>query len=141
MKLTFDKYFKQLSILVILLIAFVIAWNMVFPEWKAAQWWPFYLAFFFIITTLTHYTLLKSLKNSPGKFIGMFMAVTLGKLLVYLIAIMLNVIYAPFHKLSIIAPFLLFYLVFTFFEVKQLSSIAGNRKIVSDEKKGSTDPQ
>ena len=120
----FDKYLKQLSLMICILIVMVIVWNVIFPMWQAAPWWPFYLTFFFLVTVIVHYTLLNSLKGKPGRFIGMFMAVTLGKLIVYMVTLILNVIYSPFNKPSVIIPFLTFYLFFTFFEMFQLSNVS-----------------
>ncbi len=124
----FDAYLRKLMLLIASIIAIVLIWNSIFPQWKASPWWPFYLTFFFLITVVIHYTLLNSLKSKPQRFVGMFMAVTLGKLVLYMVALILNVIYTPFNKPSIIVPFLAFYVLFTFFEVKQLSAIVGTKK-------------
>lgn len=122
-----DTYLRQVLVIIIVLIILALAWNMLFPHWKAAPWWPLYLSFFVIVTLSAHYILLHSLRNKPKRFIGMFMAVTLGKLVLYLTVLVLNVIYTPFNKVSVIAPFLFFYIVFTFFEMKHLSVRAGGK--------------
>jgi hypothetical protein len=122
MKRFFDPYLKQIGIMTILLLIAGATWNYFFPQWKAADWWPLYLAFFFLINVFSHFLLIQSLKGKPAKFIGLFMGVTLGKLVLYLTALVLNVLYAPFLKASIIVPFLIFYIAFTFFEVKTLSA-------------------
>jgi len=119
----FDKYLKQLSLMIFIIIVMVVSWNLIFPMYQAAPWWPFYLTFFFLVTVIVHYALLNSLKGKPGRFIGMFMAMTLGKLIIYMVTLVLNVIYSPFNKPSVIVPFLTFYLFFTFFEMKQLSTV------------------
>lgn len=136
MKLYFTQYFKQLIIITLILAIVALLWNLIFPLLKIAAWWPFYLIFFFIITSLSHYILFKSLQHTPKKFIGTFMAITLGKLVIYLVAIIINIMYAPFSKLSVIVPFLFFYIVYTFFEVKQLMRVAGKNTAVagSDQK-------
>ncbi len=119
-----NKYLKQIIVVVIILVLLTQFWNMLLPDWKAAPWWPLFLLFFLIVTLTAHFIILRTLKKSPRKFIGMFMALTLGKLVLYLTVLVLNVIFTPFPKASVIAPFLLYYIVFTFFEVKHLSIIA-----------------
>ncbi len=124
MKRIIDPYLQNIGILTFLLLISCAAWNYFLPQWKAAEWWPLYLAYFFLINVLSHYLLTNSLKGKPSRFIGMFMGVTLAKLVLYLTALVLNVIYAPFTKASIIIPFLVFYITYTFFEVKTLSNLA-----------------
>ena len=122
MKRFFNTYLKQVGTMTLLLLLAGAAWNYFFPQWKAAQWWPLYLAFFFLINVIAHYILVKGLEGKPGRFIGLFMGITLAKLVLYLTALVLNVVYAPFQKASIIVPFLVFYIAYTFFEVRTLSS-------------------
>jgi len=137
MKRILKTYNRQIVILVLVLAGFVLLWNNIFPQWKAANWWPFYLAFFILVTVIVHYLLFNSLKRKPGRFIAMFMITTLGKLVLFITALILNVIYSPFHPASIIAPFLFFYLIFTFFEVRQLSVISRGKHSAGKENSSS----
>lgn len=132
-----NTYNRLIVILALVLTGSVLLWNYIFPQWKAANWWPFYLAFFILVTVIVHYMLFNSLKRKPGRFIAMFMITTLGKLVLYITALILNVIYSPFHPASIIAPFLIFYMIFTFFEVRQLALVSRSKHSAGKENSSS----
>ncbi len=133
MKSSFTPYIRLLSLLVIILSGAVLLWNYVFTNWKASCWWPFYLLFFILVTSTVHFILINALKKNPRHFISLFMITTLAKLVLYIVALFLNVIYSPNHPASIIAPFLFFYIVFTFFEVRQLSVLSRKKNMSAPE--------
>jgi hypothetical protein len=135
MNILMNKYLKQLIVVILALVVIIFAWNFFFRSLSVAPWWPFYLAFFVIVTVIIHFLFLNSFRKKPKKFIGVFMIVTLSKLFLFMVVLFLNVIYTPFHKASVIAPFLLFYITFTLFEVKHLIDVAGGKSNGKTQKK------
>lgn len=128
MKLIFDKYLINITIITAVLIVAFLIWNYFLPDFAAAPWWPFFVSFFYLITILIHALLTSGLKKNPNRFIGLFLGVTLGKLILFMVVLLLNVIFAPFEKVSVIVPFLVLYLVYTIYEVKVLSARSVKKK-------------
>lgn len=123
----FDQYILNTIILNIAISLLFILWNLLSPNIKITSFWPIFILFFFIINVIIHKILIHNLEKNPKKFIMLFMSTTLAKLFLYLIALTLSIYFLNFNKISIIIPFLLLYLIYTFYEVKILSSIAKNK--------------
>lgn len=127
MKNFFDKYILNTIILTIAISIFFILWNFLSLNIKIDNFWPFFVLFFFIINITIHKILIHNLEKNPKKFIMLFMSTTLAKLFLYLIALTLSIYFLNYNKISIIIPFLILYIIYTFYEVKTLSSVAKDK--------------
>jgi hypothetical protein len=89
------------------------------PKFQLNTWWIM-ICFFFLITSLFHFGLLRSIKKRPASITIYYMAGTTFKLLLY-IAIML--IYGSLHKetaMVFVLTFFMLYFLYTIFEVALL---------------------
>ena len=80
---------------------------------------PYLFIFFFAVTLLIHYILRKLKQRKDSSFIRMFMLLTFGKLMFFLVVI---VVYAILNKpdaIAFILNFFVLYLSYTIFEVNQ----------------------
>lgn len=87
------------------------------PIWQQHSLSWVLLAFFIVTTALVHYFLLRAGQGDPKAFIRLFMALTTFKLFIFLLVI---VAYGFTHKATaaqFTIHFLVFYLLFTTFEV------------------------
>ena len=111
------KYIVLLVILSgILSLGIFITGKFIFPEFIDSLTWVV-LGYFILVTTIFHAGLVYYSKGRPQVFIRYYMATTTFKLLLHMGII---VIYALFNKedaIRFISSFLIFYIIFTAFEV------------------------
>lgn len=77
----------------------------------------FILLFFWAVTLLVHFSLLRITRLSPRKFVSYFMLTTLVKLMIYFIAILVYVFMVKQDLLPFLLSFFILYILFTCFEV------------------------
>jgi hypothetical protein len=111
------KYIFLLTALTILLsTGIILAGNFLIPQHIDNMTWAL-LVYFVLLTLLFHVGLVQTSKGRPQVFIRYYMASTTFKLLLHMGVI---VIYAIFNKedaIRFITSFLVFYIIFTAFEV------------------------
>jgi len=84
---------------------------------------PFLLAFFFIVTFTIHSYQLKIAKKDIGKFARSNMLMTFFKLMTYSILAVIYIALDREHAIQFVVVLMILYLIFSFFEVKELSKI------------------
>ncbi len=108
--------------LIIFTIIFAIAGFLVtyvLPDQYITPVLPYLFLFFFSVTLLIHYILLKLKAKKESAFIRMFMLLTFAKLLFFLFIL---IIYAFIYRndaIAFIIDFFVLYFFFTIFEVNQ----------------------
>ena len=111
------KYIVLLSILSVIL-AFGILIIQKFISGALIETNTWYLLFYFIVITLAfHYGLVKSSKGRPQVFIRYYMATTTFKLLFHMGVIVIFALFNKTEAIQFITTFLIFYIIFTAFEV------------------------
>jgi hypothetical protein len=100
-----------------------IVFSMFLPEYYLPVM-PALLLFFFVITLIIHAYQVKLAKKNIGKFARTNMLITFFKLVIYSVLAVVYVIRDKAHAIPFIACLLFLYLVFTFFEVSELSRLA-----------------
>ncbi|MCK9617589.1 MAG: hypothetical protein M0R21_07105 [Lentimicrobiaceae bacterium] len=123
MKSQFAVFLKRL-IIFSLIVAFVAIAALYFiPDAYVSPALPWLFIFFVLFTAGVYSVLLKTTKNKFSTFFRYFMIATLGKLLLYLVII---VIYALLYRddaVNFIISFFIAYLLFTAFEVVSVLKI------------------
>jgi len=92
---------------------------------------PFILLFFFLFTWITFTVQSGLVKQEMGKFTRVSMMITLGRLLLSILLTALLIIADKENAIALVIVTGFLYLVFTFFEVSELSAYvrkAGNKK-------------
>jgi heme/copper-type cytochrome/quinol oxidase subunit 4 len=87
------------------------------------------LGLFSVSVTVVHLFLLRSSKGSPQGFIRTFMALTVVKFFVYLTALAVFMMFTNENKRVIAVEFLLYYAIFTVYEVGMLYKQVSTNKI------------
>lgn len=110
------KYLINLSVLVVVLatIIFLLAGKL--ADWQQSICW-YILAYFIIITAVSHLGLERSTKARPQVFVRYYMASTSIRLLAHLIVIVSYGMFNPSNAKFFIITFMILYFVFTIFEV------------------------
>jgi hypothetical protein len=117
MQTAFKSFLIRLAVFSALIAGALLVWNTTMPVWRQHPLSWVLLGFFVVITATMHFILLRSGQGDPKAFVRMFMGLTTFKLFIFLLVI---VAYAFTHKataVSFILHFLVFYLLFTTFEV------------------------
>ncbi len=131
MNLPYKKFLLNLTIFTVgvSIVAFIIFYFL--PIAFTTPAWPYLILFFFSVTLLVHYVLLKSTAKKFSRFTANFMLSTALKLLLYLAVI---VIYALFNKddaINFIITFFALYVLFTIFEVVSILNFSKAKPDVS----------
>jgi len=84
---------------------------------------PILLAFFFIVTWGIHAYQLKMAKKDIGKFARSNMLITFFKLMTYSILAVIYIALEREHAIQFVVGLMFLYLVYSFFEVKEISKI------------------
>ena len=78
---------------------------------------PVMIPFFFVVTAGVYYIMLQSAANRFPRFVNSFMMMTFGKILLYVVAIMIYVLLNKADAFPFVAAFFILYLIFTVYEV------------------------
>jgi hypothetical protein len=120
MSKAFSRFLIFFSLFIVLTGAGLWAWNAYAPVEKTLSY-AWYLFGFFALTTLgVHAFLLRSGDAKPQVFIRRFMAITSAKMFIYLILAVLVAFSDKAQAQVSLFHFLVFYFVFTVFEVVSL---------------------
>lgn len=114
---TFTVFFKKLLILtgITALIAFIAAFYL--PKNFTTPALPFLFIFFVIVTSLVHLLLTKASEKNFQSFAKNFMIATLGKLILYVIVIIIYIIINRSDAIAFTINFFVLYLIYSVFEV------------------------
>ncbi len=96
---------------------------------------PYLFIFYFAITLVVHYVLMKASEKRMSRFVNYFMLATFLKLMLY---IMILVIYVLFNRSDAIPFILTFFILYLFFTVFEIISILSFIKKVNIETKKTT---
>jgi hypothetical protein len=75
------------------------------------------ILFLLLSTNLFHYLLISAITLRPASFVNRFIALTGGRLLFYLLVILVYLVLVKYQPVSFVITFICGYLVFTIFEV------------------------
>ncbi len=106
----------------ILLIAGYLVYRWVIPEFYS-HCILYILIFFFLITNILHYLLLKIKDKSIRKFPTYFMGINFVKMLVYLAFAVIVIIFHKPHARIFLINFLIIYITFSVLEVSEIARI------------------
>jgi uncharacterized membrane protein YqjE len=115
-----------------LLVALVgwLVYSMLLPEYYIPAL-PFLLAFFYVVTLVLHIYQLKMSKKDLGKFTRSNMIVTFIKLMLYSVVAVVYIAIDKENAIPFAACLMVLYLVFTIFEIKELTKISQSK--ISDK--------
>lgn len=97
--------------LIVLLLYFILPDNVLSPSL------PFLIVYFFAITAVVYWVVIKAATHAPRKFVGYFMLATFVKLFIYVLTIFA---YAYFNREDLfpfVIAFFILYVFYTVFEV------------------------
>ncbi len=80
----------------------------------------FYPLFFFLMGSLSRYFLHLSLKKSAARFSSTYMILSVGRMLFYLLLIVITAIWISPGSTTYIIAFLAFYILYTVYEISDL---------------------
>ena len=116
MKSRNTRFLVLLTCLVVALAGLTLLVRSSTPQFVTPYWSPLILLFSIISIAVYFITMNVIKKNDHNKFTNSYMAITLGKLFVYLAAILIYIIIFPEDKKAFVITFLAYYLCFTIFE-------------------------
>jgi len=88
---------------------------------------PFLLIFFYIVTLGIHAYQLRLAKKDMGKFARSNMLITFFKLIIYSVVAVVYIAIDKAHAIPFVVSLMLLYLVYTFFEVSELTKITRSK--------------
>lgn len=109
---------KSTTLTFIVFILGLILYNTILRAYYFATL-PFVLLFFYLVTNLVHAYLLKIADKTSAKFTSQYMAISYIKMFFYLAVAIVFVILNKENAKVFIANFLLFYIIYTVFEVSE----------------------
>jgi hypothetical protein len=108
---------------VIGLISFILKWLL--PAGTLSPSLPFLVIYFFIISAVVHYALLKSTTYSARRFVSYFMLATFVKFFIYVITVFAYAYFNRSDLLPFVISFFVLYILYTIFEVLAIIKKAG----------------
>lgn len=128
MALNYTKFLKKLILFTIAVAVMGTVITYFLPIGFVSPTLPFLYVFFFSVTMLVHYILLKVSLKRPASFINLFMLLTFGKLIFFLSIIIIYSFSFRDDAVPFIIAFFILYLFFTVFEVVQSLAHARERR-------------
>ena len=129
MKKEFFQFSKNLLLLTLLIALLSVSLGYIFPILQLPKEASIVFTFFFSITLLVHFILLKADRKSDSHFIRYFMAATMLKLFLYLTFIISLIFLLKEHAKPLSILFMILYLVYSIFEVGSFLGHIKKRKI------------
>jgi hypothetical protein len=117
MKKTFQSFYKRIILLSAIIEVIAISMYFLLPSRIFSPAAPFLVLFFFAITTVLYYLMLKLTDDRFSRFVNMFMILTFVKLFVYIIII---IVYSLLNKRDVfpfVITFFILYIIYTLFEI------------------------
>lgn len=122
----YKVYLIKLAVIASILVVAFVGFFLLFPT-MSNIWQGMSILFFFAVSAIVHRFLLKEIDN-PKKFVMRFMMTTTMKLLLYLSVILTFVLLNKSQAVAFVIAFLLFYIIFTVFEVLAFVRINKSQK-------------
>jgi hypothetical protein len=132
MKQTYNIFLKKLLLYTLFIGLTGVVFAYVMPARYLTPHWPYLIVFFFSVTLLVHYILLKATLKKTGAFINLFMLLTFGKLIFFLTIMLIYAFTNRDDAPRFIITFFILYLLFTIFEVYQS---LGHSKMLNEKNK------
>jgi hypothetical protein len=124
----FSRFLSRLAILSGVIGVGLYCWTRFAPlHYTYAYSWLL-LGFFVLVTGLIHYQLMRSAQGDPQRFVRTFMTLTSLKLFTFLIILTIYAFLARQNVVVFTIHFLIFYLIFTVFEVAALYKFLRHKK-------------
>lgn len=124
----FNKYTIKLLFFSGVMGILVLTAYFLLPTEKFSPAIPFLILLFFSVSLIVHYILLKAKAKRFSKFSAAFMLSTFARLFFYLIIIVLYMINFKSDAINFTVAFLILYVFYTFFEVRELLLSSTNSK-------------
>ncbi len=125
---SFKKFSLHLTLYTIgISILTFIVFHFIPKEFYNAEW-PYLIVFFYSVTFLVHFVLLKSTEKKFSKFYSSFMLSTTAKLMLYLTVLVVYSLLNKNNAVNFIITFLILYILFTIFEVASAVKLSNKKK-------------
>lgn len=111
-------FIRNLILFSIVLAVVIYLFTLIIPESFITPVLPYLFVFFFSVTLLVHYFLHKVSQKKHNSFIRMFMLLSFGKLLFFLLVMILYAFIFRSDAKAFIIDFFLLYVFYTVFEVR-----------------------
>ena len=120
MKTVYNRFLVRLILFSLILgIATLLAWYLL-PKAYVSPVLPFLIPFFFSLSVLIHYFLLKGIEKKFASFVNRYMLMTLLKLFVLIAVILVYVLSNKQDAVPFMVAFFIYYLCYTIFEVASI---------------------
>ncbi len=136
MRFHYISFLRRLFFFTLLLAALGFAISLFLPDAYRTPALPYLYVFFFSVTLLVHYILLKVSLKKANSFINIFMLLTFGKLIFFLSVILVYALLNRDDAPRFIISFFILYLFFTVFEVLQSLKHASQNSVSSKASQG-----
>lgn len=118
---SFSSYIKRLLIVAAVLCVISIGYNLLTPLRFQNPFTFYLLGFFFLVMASSHYFVVKTVGVNIQKLIRVYMISAVSRLFIYLMIILAYIFKNPQGILNFVLTFFVFYVVFTSFEVKEMT--------------------
>ncbi|GAB6278599.1 MAG TPA: hypothetical protein DCX03_06245 [Bacteroidales bacterium] len=116
----FKHYLRKLVILSVFLAIIGTILTFILPKGIITPAMPFILIFFMAHTLVYNNMAIKLIRQNPKKFVNFYMLSTAGRLLVFVLILILYAFLFPKDFKAFTVCFFIFYLIYTFFELSAL---------------------
>jgi len=116
----FKSFFKQFSILAIIVLLLSILIDFFVPKIKISPMYPYILIFLYLVTLAIFKMVAKSMENRLSRFANTYMLAIFGKLVLFTGIILLYSFLIRDDAISFMLTFCIYYFIFTVFEVFSL---------------------
>jgi len=123
MNLVFIKFLKGFTLYTLVIALLSVAINYALPEIQITPVYLYLIAFMYAINFLIFAQLSRALQNKPNRFINAFMLLNFGKLFLYIILIGIYIFLYRNDAVSFTITFVIYYILFTIYEVTALLKI------------------
>lgn len=113
----FVRTFTVFSVIILLLSLAIYLWV---PQLPISPAYPYVVLFFYGITIMVYRVLNKARQNRISRFANAYMLVNFGKLILFIIIILVYAYLNRSDAVSFIITFFVYYLLFTTFEIYSL---------------------
>lgn len=114
---TFYRFLKRLTVFSLIIILISYFSSHLLPSKFISPAIPFIIFFFYLITILVFFILLKASLKKFSRFVNTFMIASFIKLLIYLAVILFYIfLFNKSDKVPFVGAFFIYYIIFTVFE-------------------------
>ncbi|MCF8235282.1 MAG: hypothetical protein K9G67_08910 [Bacteroidales bacterium] len=128
MKLREKIFVRNLLIYSVMLTAIGFVYNYYAPEAYSSPAIPFINLLFFVFGWITYNYNLKYLEKKAGRFVNFYMLITFFKMMFFVLVILAYLMLRKVDALPFVVAFLIYYLLYTIFEIRAILKISGRNK-------------